>query len=303
MCLITMGEQFWWIYDAALAGVVLVFAFIMGRKGFAKALISLVCAIVALVIAFSVSGAISKGIYRSAMRASTVKTLSKDLYSDSVKNRLADYLGGLEYNLRVNTDKLTDIIEEAEDFDYELYKYANNLNGTKVAEEGIFRNKLHDIYAQIIYDLVSKEFDPYIADNAKELALDNPSPFAQIAKELNEEGGGQKEAAHIIADNYIGPTYGKVFRYISFIALFAVVILLAFFIMKSFTESLDGGGAVSHIMGGILGVGIGVILLIVAGVVIQLNVLMGNNEMMLFNKDTLDSTIVFKYIFNIVSGM
>jgi preprotein translocase subunit SecF len=298
-----MGEQFWWIYDAALAGVVLVFAFVMGRKGMAKALISLVCTLLALVIAFSVSGAVSKGIYKTAMRPGAVKNLSKDLYSDSVKSRLAEYLSGLEYNLRIKNDKLTDIIENAEDLDSELYNYANNLNGTKVDEEGVFKNKLHEVYSQIIYDLVSKEFDPYIADHAKELVIDNPAPFAQIAKELNEEGGGQKEAAHIIADNYIGPTYSKVFRYISFIAVFVVVLLLAFFIMKSFTESLSSGGAVSHIMGGILGIGIGIIILIVAGVVIKLNILMGNNEMMLFNKDTLDSTVVFKYIFNLVSGL
>lgn len=298
-----MGEQFWWIYDAALAGIILVFVFIMGKKGFAKALMSLVCTLVALVIAFTVSGAVSKGVYKSMMRPSTVKTITKDLYSDSVKGRLVDYINGLDYNLRAKPDKIAEIIEETSDLDYDLYTYANNLNGTKVAEESEFREELHGIYAQIVYDIVSKQFDPYVADNTKKLVMADTTPIIEIAKQLNEEGGGQKEAAYLIADNYIGPTYSKVFRYISFIALFVVILLLAFFIVKSFSDSIDSAGAVSHITGGLLGIGVGIMIAIVIAIVIQLNVLMGNDEMMLFNKDTIASTYVFKYIYNLVAGM
>ncbi|MBO4877859.1 MAG: hypothetical protein J5501_07625 [Ruminococcus sp.] len=299
-----MGEQFWWIYDAAIAAIILVFVFISSRKGLVKTAISLACSVLALVIAFSVSSAVSKGVYKTMIRPSTIKNVSKDLYSDSVKKRLVDQLNGLDYHLSVREDKITDLLnDENSDFDHEVYVYANNINAIKVAEEDEFKEELHKIYGQIIYELVAKNCDPYIAEAARNLTVADPSCFQQIGRELNEEEGGQREAAAIISDNYIAPTYSKVFRYISFIAMFVIVSLLAFFIVKSFSENIKSGEAVSHIVGGVLGIFIGIIVIIVIAVVIKLNVVLGNNEMMVFNKDTVDKTLVFKHIYNIVAGM
>ena len=304
MCPKTMGEQFWWIYDAAIAAVILVFVFIMSRKGTVKAAISLICSVLALVIAFSVGSAVSKGVYKSMIRPSTIKNISKDLYSDSVKKRLIDQLDGLDYNLKVRDDKITELLnDENIDLDHELYVYANNINAIKVDEESVFKEKLHEIYAQIIYELVAKNCDSYIAEASRDLVIADPSQFHKIGMALNEETGGQREAAAAIADNYIAPTYSKVLSYISFIAVFFIVMLIAFFIIKSYSDSISSGGAVSHIIGGVLGIFLGLIVIIVIAVIIKLNVVLGNNEMMVFNKETLDKTIVFKYIYNLLAGM
>lgn len=297
-----MGEQFWWIYDAAAAAIVLICIFVMSKKGAIKGMMSLVCAGVALMIAFTASSAIANNLYESSIRAGNIKTISKDLEPGTVTKKLVEYLDGMDYNLKASGKKIDEMFASDKDFDQELYKYVNNINAKKVAEESEFLEKAHEGYAQIISSIIGRELSPYAAKESKQLVMNNPSYFKEIGS-LNTEEGSQREAAALIADNYLAPTYHRLIRYISFMALFIFAGLLLFLIVKAFTGKEERVGAVSHIIGGLSGIGFAVVVLVVIAVMIRLYILLGSNEMMIFNKETLEKTYVFKHIYNIVADM
>ena len=60
---ITMGEQFWWFYDVIAAAAVAVCAFLAGRKGPVKSMVTFVGCIIALFVGISAGSGISKPLY------------------------------------------------------------------------------------------------------------------------------------------------------------------------------------------------------------------------------------------------
>ncbi|MBR1738955.1 MAG: CvpA family protein [Ruminococcus sp.] len=297
-----MGSQFWWIYDAAAAAVVLVCIFVMGKKGTLRSMIALVCAGVALAAAYGASGAISNFIYDNNIRSSTIKKIEKNLEKDTFNEKLAEYIESLGYGVDVKATKLGETFFKDGDIDDLIYKYVNNINGKKAADEAEFKEQLHEGYAKVIKDIASKELASYAASDAARMVLEDSSSIKEFGQ-LAQDELDRKPAAELFADEFTAPAYRKVIRYVSFIALFVIIAVLAFLLIRAFTGSDGYVGAVSHIMGGIFGIVFAAAIIFVIAVMIRLYVLMGSNEMMIFNKDTIDSTYVFKYFYDLVLKM
>ena len=60
---------------------------------------------------------------------------------------------------------------------------------------------------------------------------------------------------------------------------------------------------VSNIVGGVLGIIKGGIIVFVIAAMVRLSVILGNDEMLFFNFDAIDKTIIFKHLYQIVLKM
>lgn len=298
-----MGEQFWWFYDVISAAVVLLCIFLSVRKRLMKAAITLTGLVLAAIIAFSASAPIANTFYGQSVKGSNVKKLSLTLETVDFFADLGNYIETLGYDVRVDSGELKQAFEDEKDPEKKINEYINNINNKKVDEENVFINKLHEGYAVVISDYVSKKTNEYSAECTADAIRKHPEKIFEIVP-LLEDQDTKRPAAQYISDNYLKKPYTTQLRLISYLILFVVLALIAIAIgASSERNSRPIEGFVANAISGLLGIAEGVIFVLAIAAMIRLYVIMGSNKMLFFNHEAIESTYVFKYFYDLISGL
>ena len=296
-----MGAEFWWFYDVIVLAIVLVSAFFAGRKGFARSLITLVGYAISAVIAFSVSAGISGSIYDGTIKDSNANKLEKSISKQDFISKTEDYLENLEYNINVNPENLEKIFTEGGDISDEIYRYVNNINGKKVAEEGKFGIEVQECYGSVFKDMISKQLSKFSAESVSEKFKEGQLSIDEVAPLLMQEN--PKEAAKYIAEEFVSGAYMSMIRLIAFVVLFVLIAGLFTAFVNAFMGKSDVYGIATRIGGVAVGVINGAILVFVVAAAVRLSAIMGSNEMLFFNNEAVDKTFVFRYFYDFTAKM
>lgn len=299
-----MGTQFWWFFDAASAAVILIAVFLSGKKGFAKSIAVTIGWVVAMAAAFAVSGGAAGFFYGNAVKPSNVSAVENALRHSSITQKTKSYIEGLGYNVTVDEEKLSEIFSKSTETDVyaELYKYVNNINGRVVDDEAAFNDKINNGFAEIMESLLADELTSYEAEAAAEkIRTYGQSGFKSDLNVIC--GSDTRAAAELIEEQYTSGATSDIIRIFCFI----IIVFVFMIIVSVIARKLSDGGAFSpagdisdHVLGGILGAVEGIAVIFTAAAAVRALVILGSNEMMLFNSETIDKTIFFKHIYNLV---
>lgn len=298
-----MGAHFWWFYDVIAVAVVLVCAFITIKKGFMKAIISIVGYILSVVIAVSISNAVTGNVYSKIVRESNIKKLNNALSSVDILGEVANHINTLGYNIFVDASEIEKIVKSGKDIDTGIYKYANNINNKKVDEEGIFINKLHEGYAVITSRVISRELNEFAAESAAEYVRGDPESFHELMK-LLDDPENKAPVSRYIADNYIAQPYMTMIKMIVMFIFLLIAILITILVSRSAGKhDVMEPGIVRHTLCGVIGIFKGAIIIFAIAVMVRLYVLLGSNKMLFFNNEAIENSYIFKYIYDILLDM
>lgn len=299
-----MGTQFWWFYDVIAAAVILICVYISGRKGLMKSMFSAVACIIALITAIGASGAVSKSLYENTIRSGNVKKLEKSWDRDTFTSKYAVYLESMGYNIKVNSEKLNNIFDSGEKYDETLCKYVNNVNARKVEnDEAVLLEKIREGYAVVVADMIAEPLNKFAAENAAE-KIRGGMGMEEFITLLRDRDSVHKAAVYA-ADNYTAEAYCTQFRLVMFTAVYIAIMLLVLAILNSFMRNSESSahGAGSHAVGGIVGLVMGAVMVFAVAAVVRLWTIMGSNEMLFFNNEAIDKTIIFKYFYDFTLNM
>lgn len=292
-----MGSEFWWFYDVVAVAAILVFVFLAGKKGGAKAALGLGVCILGVIISIAVSGSIASSLYKGTIRGSNIKKLEKSMEDSTFVEGMKNEMESFGYAIRVDEEQLIKIFSDSDNIDKSLYQYANNINGRVVDTEEGFKENIHNAYAEVIGDIISDNLSKYAAGTAKTAILKKPSTINELAPMMVAENS--RRAASFIADKYVSEAYKSVIRLIALVMLWMLIALIGFFIIRSYSLG-DHTDVVSHIIGGVLGIGIGGVISFLIAVFIRLYVILGSDEMLFFNFQAIDKTYLFRHIYGLV---
>ena len=294
------NEEYWWLYDAAAAVLVIINIIISAKRGLVKAAFHVVGCILAVVLAFSMSGSVSASIYKNTIRSSNIDKIYDSMDSDYFVTQFSNYLESLDYNIVVKKEKLDSIFKSGTDVDNQLIKYINNINGKKVDNDAVLLKKIHEGYAKVIQKIVGNKLSKYAAASAAEILRDTKTNIDDFAPLVCASEGGYKAGATYIANNYIAKAYQDIIKLFIFTILFVLIILLTFAVVRSAANNDDHTSAASHAMGGIIGVVQGGIIVFAAAAIIRLYFIMGNDTSLFLENKAIDKTYVFKYAYNLI---
>lgn len=296
-----MGTEFWWFYDVTAVAVLLVCVFLSGKRGFMKSVFMTLCCAVSVLVSFAVSGTVSQELYRNTVRSSNIRKIEKNLKSDTFTQKYATYLEDMGYFIKVNPEKLDEIFKSDRELDKALCDYVNNINARKAEEnEAVLLEKIHEGYAVVMSDIISQSLNKFSAETTANEIRNDSSGIKEFLILVLDKDSGTHNAAVYIADNYTAKAYVTIFRLTGFVLLYIAIFLLIMAVVNSFTSKSEGG---LHIAGGFIGIITGGIMIFAVAVVIRLWAIMGNNEMLFFNNDVIDSTFIFKYFYDLVLKM
>lgn len=299
-----MSTQFWWFFDVAAIALLLVTIFLSGKKGFSKAVVTAIGCILSVVIAFPTCGGVADFVYKSSVKQSNVKAIDKALEKNSVQTKLKTYLEGLGYSIRIDEAILSDILTGDEDVYDALYKYVNNINGRTVDTKEIFDEKLTEGFAKSVSDILAQELTTYEAKAAgdKIRSAEGQALLKTDIKIICDPN--TTTAASRIESSYVAQASKDIIRILSFVILVFVIMIIVKIIDKLINgeEKPDriSNEITSHVLGGVMGLAEGVMLLFVAAAAVRACVIFGGDDMMLFNSETIDKTLAFKHIYNLV---
>ncbi|MCM1314707.1 MAG: hypothetical protein NC205_01150 [Prevotella sp.] len=299
-----MKEEFWWLYDIIAVVAVVLCCWLSAKKGVFRGAIVLISCIIGVTMAVPVSAAVSESIYKTVVRDNNVKTLDKSLGEVEVASYLGKALENMGYNVLVNGGKLNDILDSDKDIDEQIYKYLNNINGKKVDNEENFRVNLYGAYAEAISDIFSKDISVYAMKTAENKICNGKTDAGNLLK-MMRDGENRRDIAEIIADDYINDAYITVIRLVACAVFFALVLVIGILTANSLSGSMRdvdlGTGA--KIGGGICGLFTGVAVVFVIAVLAKLYVVMGSNQELFFDNNTIDKTYIFRYAYNIANKL
>lgn len=304
-----MGSQFWWFYDVAAAAVILVAVFITARKPISKSAASLAAFLLGIVVAASASGTIGESVYKNAIKNSNAEKLEKTLDDGYMVQKTKLYIESLGYNVNVKAENVEKIFSECASvpgknvYD-ELYSYVNNINGKNVDTEEAFRAKMEVGFASIIKSIVSERLSGYAAECAYKKVLEKPDSIGELIAFSQEEY--QTAAAKYIESQYTSGAYITTVKLISFILLAIAVII----IVKLFAHALFSGRSDyaqpslgEHIGGAVIGLAVGAAALVIIAVSVKIYTIFGSGEMLFFNDEVIDKTIIFKYAYELAGKL
>ena len=298
-----MGVQFWWFYDVIAVAVILVSIFLSVRKGLIKTIAALTGFVLSAVIAFSAGTPIAELLYEQSAKNSNIKKFDLSLENMDFVSDLGNYIETLGYDVRVDSDELRKAFYDEDDPEKKIYKYINNINGKKADEEKIFINRLHEGYAVVISNCISKKMNAYSAEYAAEEMRKHPEKAYEFSA-LIDDPDTKRPAAQYLSDNFLKAPYMTQTKLLAMVIIFAVGAIISVAIsMYAGRKSGPMGGFVEGVISGILGIAISVTIIIFIALMIRLYVVMGSDKMLFFNHEAIENTYVFKYFYEFISGL
>lgn len=293
-----MGEQFWWFYDAAIAAIILVAAFINSRKKLSRSITSCVAFMLGVFIASTASEGIARSVYENTIRSSNINRLNKALTDESFVDDTKIYIESLGYNVSVSSDKIEEIFTDGEDVYGKLCSCVNNANGRKVVEPEEFKSVMAEGFANIICKYADNTLNDYAQRKFTEAVINDPDKLNDFFPLTQEEF--MKKAAAYLENTFMYQPYTEMTKLMVFVALMLVLIivvkLMGYLMFDKLSES-DYIGTGEHIAGAVMGIIIGAVIILAGALIVRACAAFGKNDMIFFNENTINKTYVFKYFY------
>ena len=285
-----------------VASAILVCVFITVKRGILKAALSFVGYMLALFLSLSISAGMTGSISES-VNNSNKKEIRHILEDYDYTEALAGYIQSLGYDVYVNRKTLGNIIHNENDIDGKIYSYLNNINAKKVDTESSFKAKIHDGYALIASDIISREMSMYSAETASNMIKEDPEKFYEFMRRLDDPDD-MRPAANFLVDTYLSQPYRSQIKLVCILAVMIMILVLTLLITyargsRDHTEI----NIVSGAMSALIGIFKGAVIVFGIAVAVRLSVILGSNKMLFFNHEAIDNTFVFKYIYEFVKNL
>lgn len=300
-----MGSQFWWFYDIVAAAVFLVCIFLAGKKGVLRGAIAAVGCVIALALALGISTGAADGVYQNTMRSSNIKKVAKVIRQDVFLYKYAAYLESLDVNIDPSYDRLDAIFSsENKNYDEQLSKYINNINGRRLYDDEETLRVVHEGYAVVIGELVSQSMNKYAAEVAMKEIRKNPETMQELIPMIHfREEGESVPPAKFITDNYTAPAYVTIYKLAGLLIVFILAFLFTLYMSYSIASKQEPSRPVEYIISGSTGIFTGAAIVFIIAAAVRLWAVLGSNEMLFFNNEVIDRSLIFKYFYNLVSKL
>ncbi len=288
-----------WIFDA-LGGILLILMIIHGiRKGAGRTLVPFLINLVFVVLAFFMSGTIAATIY-DAMIGDTVDMTVEDTVDKF------DLLGNFnkEYKELTLIDEVSEkevalVLGADKEMDKKFWKLIDRTSGVgdQVNESACFTG-LNNIIRVSLQEELAKNLPPCTGKFFENFNEANEDETYIL---LNMIYTDRKEAAKYISENCVSDVMFRFVKLMSFLIASAILVILTnlIFSIAFRNNDIDSTGAGDSLLGALVQIFNGVIVLVLFAVLVKIVIWSGFQIENIMDEKTLNSSYVFKYLYNI----
>lgn len=284
-----MGTQFWWFYDILLLCVAGGTLYAAIARGFNKGIFRLVGFVAAMILGVWGSGLFQNSIYESLFREGITTSVETVLADEEwqVFDNAAEALALAD----------TEAQQDAEAFRLEQAEMGKRLKDGEQGGDVVYSDWFVKPVCDVIESAVSVRQKPHAEQPLSVLYADDATGLYTLLEQMNS--GDIESAASALEKVLYRPSYLHIVRIAMFLLIQFVVLIICVVV------SVTAGNLEQqmHIRKGnhVLAIPIGLLevtcLVIILTVLIWLMILLTDGQMLLINTETIEKTILFKYIY------
>ncbi len=332
-----MGTQFFWFYDLLILAILLAVTFRCYKRGFVSVIVGFVAIAVSFFVALYTSDTVTNIIYDNFIDDQVTEYINNgidDLGGDNALLKLSEadtsqiLINGMSIS-ELNTEldsagKITLDLSSVDfsktgisDIDLSFFGINDEFDFSKIniGKVNIMPSELdkHDIGTVVLAKTLShtmKSETGYgnlvsIAENISEIA-----PFLNGGSSNEDYVSGlictvietsSDDIAASMMESFVKPLIISPLHAVVFILIFTVCAVLLSIIARclKIVNRIPVIGKINSFFGAVVGILEGVIIIVIVCVVIHIIISLTGNTIILLNTVTIDSTLIFKYIYNL----
>lgn len=295
-----MENNYSWFFDVFALAIILFYLYIGGKKGFVKTLLYFAGYVISFALAFWVSNNLSTSVYDAVIKDNVTNTIESKLdnfnASDEIKRILNNSFG--KYGISVTSN---DVENAAKNPDKSFIDSLCTKINASYPEANVNPQQLNSI----LNDFTSSGiFSPIISSISNELNVDVSN---QLKEDFNLDSylknicSDKKTAAQFIESKFIRNNVIAIVKFILFVISFFICMTIVRILcnMISFVNRVPLIGPANAILGGVLGILEGLLVVYIISIIIKIIITLSSGNMLVFNSNTVENTIIFKHIYNI----
>lgn len=292
-------ENLVWLFDAA-AGLLLIGFIVQGvKKGFSGIFIPFIVNLFLVALAFFMSGVLSETVYESTVESSVEMAVDEAVEKFDLIGCIGDRYTELTLIGDVSEKELNAVLASEKDMDSKLWKLIDRTSGVgdNVTESACFE-ALNAIIKEQLQDAVSEKLPPCTGKFFEHLDGGNEQETYLI---LNKIYTDRKDASKYIADTCIHDVMFGFVKMMIFVVSSALLLILSGIIFGIAFRNRETGsnGAGDSAAGVLVEIINGIMITAVIAVGVKIAVYSGIQFDNIMDDKTLNSSYVFKYLYNL----
>lgn len=288
-----------WFYDVFAIGLVVAMLYVGAKKGFVKTVLILASYIVALVGGYLIADPLSVSIYDKFVADKAYELVEENYDKIDVNALIKNQIQAQGYDIEIDDEKLDAAIDKGGDIYENLAEYLKQ-SGVEESAQNVKDEILSKIDAKKIMKSFGDSVPSEVIDIVNNVANTSEETVTEIVEAL--ASGDKEVGVKAIMDKLVDPVVKGVIKLVIWIIAFTILMVVCSILVNIISSTIKVVplvGSVNTLLGAILGALEGVLILIVICVAIKLAIVLTSGDVMFINEETINSTKLFKHIYNL----
>ena len=292
-----MASNLFWFYDALIIGIALIFLYAGGKRGLMKSVVLIVLTVVSFALSWFISEVGAPVIYDSLLQKPILSALGDSSEKTDPVSVVNHAVSNGNYGVEMTDIEIEGIISQTGDFFANIAGEIKN-NGANEGEAQIAEGMESTVTEIMLNALVGDVVSPSVLTEILESVSGTERNIrAAVDVFLN---GDRAATASMVEENVVAPAVKTVLRWIIWI----VSMFILMFVSRAIANAFKGLnrvpiiGPVNVLLGAVLGLAEGAVIIYLIAQLVKLVCYFTDNSLMFLNCETVESTYLFKYLFN-----
>lgn len=294
-----MGTQFVWFFDFVVVAILLIFLYLGGKRGFLRSVVLIVGYFGAFFAASYFSELLAPTTYDSLVRPMVVSSIEKKMDSIDITEELQRSMNNAYRDSGISFDKeeVERVIADSngsltQSFsDYITAKTGVVIESEKISEvlQNAFMGDTMERFFASLPTFMKESAGEYLSANS-----------ATLGDTIKGTVGTKETAAGFLEEHVLRSGAVSVLRIVLFFLFFGIAMLIVSLLARIFkgVNRVPIIGSVNALLGAVVGLAEGAIIIYVAALLIHLVIMLMASPMIVFNEETIQSTLLFKQFYN-----
>ena len=297
-----MANPYWWLLDIFFVLIAVSIIVSCAKKGMTKVLVFSIGYLIASILASVVSVVAAPTLYETMARDTNLEVFLKVDSDINIEACFKKTLDTQKWGAEFKADDILTIIrsKHEKNFDIRLYEYVEDRCGYSPCTQYNFKQYLTEAFIAEYGGMLHEKLPNYVSANFTERMQNEPSLINMVLDEYYRLPQDTKRTAAYMEDSFGKDPTIESYQIFIYVIVFSLLMIITGVISHSleyriFFNILDG---TDHFLGTLLGLVQAAMVLILLTLVVRLLVLLGGGEIWMFNKESIDRTYIFKYLYN-----
>ena len=299
-----MASSLWWFYDILTVAIIIMAVYGGAKKGFSKVITTLLCYAISIMIAYTAAASISPIIYDSYLRTDAIEAYAKQIKDYSMSKQLKQALDSQLDGITIDEYRITYLLDnENQDIVSGIHTVILTLKPGCGLTADEARVKIATAFINTFTKDMYDEIPGFMLKNLEDILLSSNASLTNVLHRIyfSRDASEIENTATDLVDAYSRKTAVSLMLNLCFVIVFlvATLITLIFLYPRIQIDPYLLPKSLNVLCGGFLGIVEGTVVAFLMCLIVRTLVLVGDNEMMFININTIDETILFRLIYKI----